>query len=127
MAKKEFSYCGKSLEELKGLSIKELADLLPSRQRRKIKRGFTDQEKVLLDKVKAGEKDIKTHCRDMIILPVMVGLSFKVHNGKEFSLVIVQPEMIGHYFGEFAVTRKKLMHNAPGIGATKSSAALSVK
>ena len=51
----------------------------------------------------------------------------KVHNGKEFVIVNITPEMIGHYIGEFALTRKKVAHHAPGIGATRSSASLSVK
>jgi len=40
---------------------------------------------------------------------------------------MIEPEMIGHYLGEFAGTRKGVSHSAPGIGATRSSAALSVK
>ena len=127
MAKKEFVYMGKSLEELKKLSPNELAELLPARQRRKIKRGFTDQHKILLKKIKKNEANIETHCRDMIILPEMVGKTIKVYSGKEFIPVMVVEEMIGHYLGEFVLTRKRVEHSAPGIGATRSSAALSVK
>lgn len=127
MAKKEFTYKGKTMEELRKLSITELAALLPSRCRRKIKRGFTEQNKILLDKVRGSQKNIETHCRDMIILPEMVGLTIKVHNGKTFMPVAVQEDMIGHYLGEFALTRKRVAHSAPGIGATRSSASLSVK
>ena len=118
---------GKSLEELKKLSPNELAELLPARQRRKIKRGFTDQHKILLKKIKKNEANIETHCRDMIILPEMVGKTIKVYSGKEFIPVMVVEEMIGHYLGEFVLTRKRVEHSAPGIGATRSSAALSVK
>lgn len=127
MAKKEFTYKGKTIEELKKLSLNELTQLLPSRQRRKIKRGFTDQHKILLKKVRANEKNIETHERDMVILPEMLGSTIKVYNGKEFMPVIIEPEMIGHYLGEFVLTRKKVAHSAPGIGATRSSASLSVK
>ena len=127
MAKKEFTYRGKTIDELKKLSLNELAQLLPSRQRRKIKRGFTDQHKILLKKLRANEKNIETHDRDMIILPEMVGSIIKIYNGKEFIPVMMEPEMIGHYLGEFALTRKKVAHSAPGIGATRSSASLSVK
>jgi small subunit ribosomal protein S19 len=127
MAKKEFTYRGKTIEEFKKLSLNEIAQLLPSRQRRKIKRGFTDQHKILLKKLRANEKNIETHSRDMIILPEMVGSTIKIYNGKELMPVIIEPEMIGHYLGEFALTRKKVAHSAPGIGATRSSASLSVK
>ena len=127
MAKKEFTYKGKTIDELKKLSLNELAQLLPSRQRRKIKRGFIDQHKILIKKLRSNEKNIETHDRDMIILPEMIGSTIKVYNGKDFMPVMIEPEMIGHYLGEFALTRKKVAHSAPGIGATRSSASLSVK
>ena len=127
MAKKEFTYRGKNLEELKKLSLNELAQLLPAAQRRSLKRGFTEQQQILLKKIKKNEANIETHCRDMVILPEMVGKIIKIHNGKEFFTVSIMEEMIGHCLGEFALTRNRVEHSAPGIGATRSSAALSVK
>lgn len=127
MAKKEFSYKGKTLDELKKMSIEELKQILPARQRRSLKRGFTEEQKILLKNIRAKEQNIKTQCRDMIVLPEMEGLVIKVYNGKEFFEVRVASDMIGHYLGEFAMTRKRVAHSAPGIGATKSSASLSVK
>ena len=127
MAKKEFTFKGKTAEELKKLSLNEIAQLLTSRQRRTIKRGFTEQQKILLKKLRDNEKNIETHCRDMMILPEMIGKTIKVHQGKEFVPVAVEADMMGHYLGEFALTRKKVSHSAPGIGATRSSASLSVK
>lgn len=127
MAKKEFTFRGKTLDELKKMSINELAQLLTARQRRTLGRGFTEQQKTLLKKIKSNTKNIETHCRDMVILPDMVGMVIKVHYGKEFIPVNIEPEMIGHCLGEFALTRKKVAHSAPGIGATRSSASLSVK
>jgi small subunit ribosomal protein S19 len=127
MAKKEFIYRGKKLEELKALSLNEFIELIPSRPRRALKRGFTDQQKLLLKRIRANKGNIETHCKDMIILPEMVGITIKIHNGKEFVPVIIQEEMMGHYLGEFVLTRKRVEHSAPGIGATKSSSALSVK
>ncbi|HJN56620.1 MAG: 30S ribosomal protein S19 [Candidatus Woesearchaeota archaeon] len=127
MAKKEFVFRGKSLEELKGLSLNELASLLPARQRRTLKRELGEQHKILLKKIKNNEANIETHCRDMIILPEMVGKTIKVHNGKTFLPVSIVGDMIGHYLGEFVLTRNRVQHSAPGIGATKSSGALSVK
>lgn len=127
MAKKEFTVKGKTIDELKKLSLNELAQLLTARQRRTLKKGFTTQQKILLKKLRANEKNIETHCRDMIILPEMVGVTIKLHQGKEFVPVTIEQDMIGHYLGEFALTRKKVAHSAPGIGATRSSASLSVK
>ncbi len=127
MAKKEFSYRGKTLEELKSLTINELAELFPSRTRRSLKRGLKEEEKVVLKKIKQGDNNLKTHCRDMIVLPEMVGAVIKIHSGKQFEPVTIQAEMIGHYLGEFALTRKNVSHSAPGVGATKSSSNISVK
>ena len=127
MAKKEFTFKGKTIDELKKLSINELGLLLASRQRRNIKRGFTDQQKILLKKLRSNQKNIETHCRDIIILPEMIGTTIKVHQGKEFVPVLIEADMIGHYLGEFVLTRKRVAHSAPGIGATRSSASLSVK
>lgn len=132
MAKKEFTYRGKTVEELKQMSIQDFMKLVPSRERRKLKRGFTDAEKILLKKIDAAihgvwKKPIKTHCRDMIILPKMIDLKIHIHNGKEFIMVEITPEMIGQRLGEFANTTVYVKHNAPGIGATRSSAFQSVK
>ncbi|RJQ17553.1 30S ribosomal protein S19 [Candidatus Woesearchaeota archaeon] len=126
MAKKEFTFRGKELEELKKLSIEEFATLLPARQRRSIQRGFTDEKKKFLKKV-AKKDNVKTHLRTMIVFPSMVGKIIKIYNGKEFTPVIIQEEMIGCFFGELSLTRRKVGHNAPGIGATKSSSNVSVK
>jgi len=127
MVKKEFKYKGKTLEELKKMSLKEFAELIPARQRRSIKRGLTDQQKILLNKLRKGEKNLKTHCRNMIILPEMVGQNIQVYDGKSFIAVRIVEEMIGHILGEFTYNRKRVSHSAPGIGATRSSASLSVK
>ncbi len=125
--KKDFIFRGKTLEELQALSIKEFAELLTSRQRRSLTRGLTEQQKKLLEKFRRKDKNIRTHCRDIIILPDMVNSTARVHNGKEFTMITIIPEMLGHYLGEFVMTRKKVAHHAPGIGATRSSASLSVK
>ena len=127
MAKKEFTLRGKTLEELKQMSIGELAGFLNARQRRTLKRGFPEQHKKLLIKLRKGKNNVRTHCRDMMVLPEMVGKNIMVHNGKNFMPVIITTEMIGHCLGEFISTRTKVTHSAPGIGATRSSAALSVR
>jgi small subunit ribosomal protein S19 len=127
--KKEFRYRGMSLEELQQLSIEDLLPLLTSRARRSLKRGLTEnQEKLLNDIIKSEKGDIiRTHLRDMIILPSFVGHRVDVHNGKEFQRVEIQPDMIGHYLGEFALTRTKVKHTGPGVGATRSSKFMPLK
>ena len=132
MARKEFRYRGLSLEQLQALDLKEFLKLVPSRQRRSMARDWSDKQKRLVEKVKLTQqgkykKAIKTHCRDMIVLPSMVGMLIHIHNGKKFEAIEIQKEMIGHYLGEFAKTRNNVTHSAPGVGATKSSSAASVK
>ncbi|MEM5805744.1 MAG: 30S ribosomal protein S19 [Candidatus Aenigmatarchaeota archaeon] len=127
---KEFSLRGHSFEELKKMSIEEIARLLPSRERRSLKRGLTEQQKKLLEKIRRHpNKFIKTHLRNMIILPEMVGRKFGVYiggaaegdkSGRWFT-VEVKPEMIGFRLGDFAIPIKRVQHSAPGIGASKST------
>ncbi len=127
--KKEYRFHGLSLEELQKISLEELLPLLPSRMRRTLNRGLTKEQNKLLQDIKnVKEGDIiKTHCRDMIILPEFIGHNIQVHNGKEFQRVNIQPQMIGYYLGEFAPTRKKVKHTGPGVGATKSSKFMPLK
>ncbi len=125
--KGEFTYRGKSVEELKKLSYDDFALLVPARQRRTIQRGFSEDHKKLLQKVKIRDPNIRTHLRDMIVLPEMVGLKISIHSGKEFVPIEIIPEMMGHYFGEFVLTRKKVAHGAAGIGATRSSKFIPLK
>ncbi len=125
--KGEFTFRGKTLEDLKKLNHDEFALLVPARQRRTIQRGLSEDHKKLLHKVKIRDPNIRTHLRDMIVLPEMVGLKIAIHSGKEFVPIDIIPEMIGHYFGEFVMTRKKVSHGAAGIGATRSSKFIPLK
>ena len=102
--------------------------ILPSRQRRTLLRGLTDKQKILLEGIRktrkgeGGEKQvIKTHCRNMVILPEMIGLTLLVYSGKEFISIKIEPTMIGHYLGEFVSPIKRVQHGTPGIGASRSS------
>jgi len=126
MAKKLWIYRGKTLDDLQQMSISELADILPARQRRSIKRGLDEGKKKIIKKLSKLDS-IETHVRDMIVLPQFVGKTIKIHNGKEFVPVIIQEDMIGCFFGELSQTRKRVQHNSPGVGATKSSSNASVK
>lgn len=126
---REFKYRGYTLEKLKTLKLEEFIKLIPSRERRSVTRGLTDIEKKLIQKTtnsKPGQF-IKTHARDMIILPDFVGKRFGIHNGKEYIAVDIIEEMIGHRLGEFAQTRKTVSHAGPGLGATRSSKFVALK
>ncbi|RCV62857.1 small subunit ribosomal protein S19 [Methanophagales archaeon] len=117
----EFKYRGYTMAKLKKMKLEELANFLCAKQRRKLKRTLRPEEEKLLEAVSSGQDDIKTHLRDAIVLPSMIGKNIGIHNGKSFEYVEIKPEMIGHYLGEFALTRKKVSHGAAGVGATKSS------
>jgi small subunit ribosomal protein S19 len=124
-----FHYRGYTLEELKKMNMDQFIQLLPARARRSLRRGLPPRQKKLLERLrrsyraKKRGKDIvtRTHVRDMLIFPEMVGLKIGVYNGMKFEIVDVKPEMIGHYLGEFSLTRHRVNHGSPGIGATRSS------
>lgn len=129
MVKKEFSFRGKSLQELQQLSIEQFAELCGSRAKRSLKRGF---DRYLLKRIEKAVKEndkkpIRTHKRATIVIPKMVGLNFAVYKGNGFEVVEIKPKMVGHYLGEFALTRKRLSHGKAGIGATRSSTAISAR
>jgi len=126
---REFTFRGKATEELKQMDTREFAKLLKSRQRRAVLRQFQNIENFIsrCNKKQAKGKVIKTHLRDLVVVPGMIGLTIQVHNGHQYVPVRIIPEMLGHRLGEFSVTRGKVQHGAPGIGATRSSAAMSVK
>ncbi len=119
--KEEFTYHGFNAEALKSMTLEELLPVMPSGARRKVRRGWTISEERLLADLRKGENRIKTHVRDMIILPEMIGREIEIYNGKEFVKVEIQPEAVFHYLGEFALTRRKVAHGSAGIGATRSS------
>jgi len=119
---KVFMFRGKTLEELKQMSIEEFARLLTSKERRTLKKGLQENQKMLLEEIKNNpDKFHKTHIRDMIILPQMVGAKIGVFNGKEWVSIYITPEMIGRRIGEFSIPIKRVKHSAPGIGATRGS------
>lgn len=124
---KEFRYRGKSLEELKAMPMQDFSKLVTSRERRNLKRGATLEEKKLLSKLIPGRKPPRTHRKDMVVIPKMVGFTILVYTGKEYRHVDILPEMVGHRLGEFAETRTKVKHSAPGMGATRSSKFVSLK
>ncbi|WP_299292344.1 30S ribosomal protein S19 [Nitrosopumilus sp.] len=123
---KEFSYRGIPKEELENMSLEKLFQLFNARQRRSLTRGITDGKRKLIEEIKAAKagklkNPIKTHVRDLIILPYMVDVTVNVFSGKEFLPVTIRTEMIGHYLGEYVITNKRVSHGAPGVGASRSS------
>ncbi len=126
MAKKIFRFRGMTLEELQKLSLNDLLPFLTADVRRKVKRGFTEQEQKFMAKLEK-KSGVKTHCRDMVILPSMVSKTVKLARGNSFDDIVIQPEMIGHRLGEFVFTRKRVTHGSAGVGASRSSANQSKK
>jgi small subunit ribosomal protein S19 len=123
---KEFLYRGLSKEELDNTSLEKLFQLFNSRQRRSLTRGITDGKRKLIEEMKSAKagilkNPIKTHLRDLIVLPYMVGVTVNVFSGKEFVPLTIKTEMVGHYLGEYVITNKRVSHGAPGVGASRSS------
>lgn len=142
---KEFEYRGVPTAELERMQLDKVIPLLGARQRRSLRRGVTDGKRRLVARIREAKKaarvageggaegaeggagagaargDIRTHLRDLIVLPFMVGATVHVFNGKEFRPVEIKPEMIGHYIGEYSLTSRRVSHGAPGVGASRSS------
>ena len=112
--KKELKFKGKNAEELQTLEVREFAKLLRSRQRRTVLRNFQEHEnfvKKARASIEKGKKSIKTHRRNLVVVPGLLGLKLQVYNGREFIPFEVTIEMLGHKFGEFAPTRAKARHS----------------
>jgi len=133
---RKFTFRGVDLDQLLDMNLKQFTELVHSRARRRFNRGLKRKHQALLKKLRKAKKDapvnekpdaVKTHLRDMIIIPEMIGSIVGVYNGKTFNQVEVKPEMVGHYLGEFSVTYKPVKHGRPGIGATHSSRFIPLK
>ena len=127
--KKQFTFKGKTIEELKKLDVREFTKFIRSRERRTALRNFQDIEKFVnraKEKI-SKNKLVKTHHRYLIVVPEMVGMKIQIYNGKSFVPVQVTEEMLGHRFGEFAPTRGRVKHGSAGMGATKGTRAKSKK
>ncbi len=123
LKKKQTTYRGKSIEELKKLDVREFSKYLKSQERRSVLKHFQKVEDFIeraKAKIQKG-KPIKTHQRDMVIVPEMVGMKIQIHNGRNFVPVEIKTEMLGHRFGEFAPTRQRVKHSKAGVGATKGT------
>lgn len=129
LKKKDFTFRGKTIEELQTLDVREFAKLMRSRQRRTALRNFQKIEDFVNRAKKKSEKKrpIKTHQRDLIIVPEMIGMRMQIYNGNKFVPIEITGEMLGHKFGEFAPTRARIQHTKAGVGATKGSKSKSKK
>lgn len=133
---RKFTYRGVDLDQLLDMNNEDLMKLFNCRARRRLSRGLKRKPMALIKRLRKAKKEtaelekpqaIKTHLRDMIIVPEMVGSVVGVHQGKTFNSIEIKPEMIGHYLGEFSITYKPVKHGRPGIGATHSSRFIPLK
>merc|ERR1712105_180065 len=133
---RKYTYRGVDLDQLLDMSSEQLMELFNCRARRRFSRGLKRKPMALIKRLRKAKKKapplekpecVKTHLRDMIIVPEMIGSIVGVYNGKTFNQVEVKPEMIGHYLGEFSITYKPVKHGRPGIGATHSSRFIPLK
>ncbi len=126
---KEMKFRGKQIEELKKLDVREFAKYIRSKERRYLLRNFDVMGKFIISAREKSERNkaIRTHNRNLVIVPQLIDMNINIHNGKNFIPIKITQEMLGHRLGEFVPTRQKVEHSAPGIGATRSSASASVK
>ena len=128
-------YRGKTTEEIAHMPLEEVLPLLTSRARRSVKRALANKaipvRKLMKKaaKIKAANpsKVIRTHIREAVVLPDWLGLTFAVHNGKEWKNVLISIDKIGYRLGDFAHTTGRVLHSGPGVGATRGSKFIPLK
>lgn len=113
-----------------------MKDIVHARARRRFTRGLKRKPMGLIKKLRKAKTEcqpnekpacVKTHLRNMIVVPEMIGSVVGVYNGKTFNQVEIKPEMVGHYLAEFSISYKPVKHGRPGIGATHSSRFIPLK
>lgn len=125
---KDFNYRGKTIDELKAMSMDEFIRMLPSRMRRSLKRGLSQEQRIVLEKLRKDDgKPVRTHARDLVIMPEMLGKTIHCYTGKEFKEITINEKMMGHYLGEYAISITPVRHGRPGIGASRSSMYIPLK
>eukprot|EP00088_Acartia_fossae_P032208 TRINITY_DN32_c0_g1_i1.p1 TRINITY_DN32_c0_g1~~TRINITY_DN32_c0_g1_i1.p1 ORF type:complete len:150 (-),score=49.28 TRINITY_DN32_c0_g1_i1:60-509(-) len=133
---RKYTYRGVDLDQLLDMTHEQLMELFPCRIRRKFSRGLKRKPMTLINKLRKKKKEaavnekpdvVKTHLRNMVVVPEMTGSIVGVYNGKTFNQVEIKPEMVGHYLGEFSMSYKPVKHGRPGIGATHSSRFIPLK
>ncbi|XP_031472781.1 LOW QUALITY PROTEIN: uncharacterized protein LOC116245286 [Nymphaea colorata] len=136
------SFRGLTPDQINELSQEKVVELFRARMRRRFSRSSIAYAEIkhkyirLYAKCKKSKKNtqpgekpvpVKTHLRNAIVLPEMVGNNVAVYNGKSFNNVEIKFDMIGRYLGEFSLTYKPCKHGKAGVGATKGSAHTSLK
>jgi len=125
---KDFKYRGKTVEELTSMSMDEFIRLLPARMRRSLRRGLSEEQRIVLEKLRKNSgKPVRTHARDLVIVPEMIGKTIYCYTGKEFKEIKINERMVGHYLGEYAISMTPVRHGRPGIGASRSSMYIPLK
>ena len=125
---KKYTFRGVELDDLLEMSVEKFLPMLNARQRRKFSRGIKHQPIAVLKKLRIAKKKcaygdkptpVKTHLRNMTILPEMVGSMVGVYTGKQFVNVEIKPDMIGNYLGEYALTYKPISHSRAGAAGAR--------
>jgi len=125
---KDFNYRGKTVEELQSMSMDEFIRMLPSRMRRSLRRGLSEEQRIVLQKLRKNDsRPVRTHARDLVIMPEMIGKTIHCYTGKEFREININEKMLGHYLGEYAISITPVRHGRPGIGASRSSMYIPLK
>ena len=123
-------YRGIELDKLLELDQEAMVNLLDAKARRRYRRGIHPKYTRLVKKLKQSVKDapygekpkgVKTHLRNTIITPEMVGSVAEVYGGKYWTPVEIKADMCGKYLGEFSLTYKPIRHGKVGHGATRGS------
>lgn len=128
MVKKDV-WKGVDEDNIEKLSIEDFLKKATSRERRSVNRALANKNKrykSLIEKVRQTKKEnpkavIRTHMRSAVILPEWVGLTFGIHNGKEFKKIPITVKKVGKRLGDFAHTTGRVAHSGPGVGATRGS------
>lgn len=126
---KTYSYRGVQLEQLLTMTTEEFVKIAPARVRRRFaNKKQTVSERVFLEKLTKAKKEcipnekptpVKTHLRNVIVVPEMINGVVGVYNGKVFNNVEIKPEMLGHYLGEFSITYTPVRHGRAGATTSR--------
>lgn len=116
---RKFSYRGHELDALLDMSTEDFMKIVHARARRRFSRGLKRKPMGLIKKLRKAKKEapanekpavVRTHLRDMLVVPEMCGSQIGIYNGKVFNTVDIRPEMIGHYLGEYPLVKTCLQH-----------------
>lgn len=96
---RKFTYRGVDLDQLLDMQSDNLMELVHARARRRFSRGLKRKPLALIKKLRKAKKEappmekpevVKTHLRNMIVVPEMIGSVIGVYNGKTFNQIEVK-------------------------------------